>query len=161
MKKALTLSAAAVLAFAVVAPAFAGGDHCGGRSTNATTADAKMECAGHATAWAGAWMHRSSSGRLTVADVAKGSPADRAGLRAGDIVVAVNGYNVADNEGHAQCASKADCNVGSSLTYTVLRGRSTKEVKLKLEKMPANTAGRYANHQASFDPAVAALVMSR
>src|SRR5437667_8814249 len=129
MKRALATSAAAVLALAVVVPAFAGGDHCGGRSANATTADAKMECAGKATAWAGAWMHRSSSGRMTVADVAKGSPADRAGLRPGDVVLAVNGYNLSDNEDHAMCASKAECSPGRSVTYTVLRGRSTMAVK--------------------------------
>src|SRR5205809_261995 len=63
MKRMLTTSAAAVLALAVAVPAFAGGDHCGARTT-ATTADAKAGCASKATntAWTGAWLRRSTSG---------------------------------------------------------------------------------------------------
>ena len=158
MNKALTASAAAVLALAVAVPVFAGGDHCGGAKTSASMADAKMSCASKANAWAGAWLHRSAAGRVTVADVAKGSPAARAGLRTGDVVVAVNGYDLSNNEDRAMCASKADCNVGSAVTYTVLRGRSTMAVKFKLEKMPANATARFATHNASFDPTFAAVV---
>jgi len=160
MKRILTTSAAAVLALAVTVPALAGGDHCGGARSTATTADAKASCATKATAWAGAWLHRSTSGTMTVAGVAKGSPAARAGLRTGDVVLAVNGYNLSDNEDRALCASKAECNVGSAVTYTVQRGRSTMAVKFKLEKMPANATAHFANRQASFDLALAAVVTS-
>jgi predicted metalloprotease with PDZ domain len=160
MKRILTTSAAAALALAITVPAFAGGDHCGGARSTATTADAKASCANKTTAWAGAWLHRSTSGTMTVAGVAKGSPAARAGLRTGDVVLAVNGYNLSNNEDRALCASKAECNVGSAVTYTVQRGSSTMAVKFKLEKMPANATARFANRQASFDPALAAVVTS-
>jgi PDZ domain-containing protein len=159
MKKMLAVSALGILALAVSAPAFAGGGHCSG---SAASADAGYSCSGHATksaAWAGAWLQRSASGTVTVAEVAKGSPAAKAGLKSGDVVVAVNGYDLSDREARTTCASKADCSVGSTVTYTVLRTGKTKNVKLKLEKMPADATERFASHQADFDPALAAVVM--
>ena len=163
MKRLLTASAAAVIVLAVAVPAFAGGDHCsGGGKASATSADAKASCAGRATttAWAGAWLQRSESGKVTVADVAKGSPAARSGLKTGDIVLAVNGYDPCDSHARAMCcAAKGACSVGSALTYKVQRGNSTKSIKLKLEKVPADAAERFASHKASFDPMLAAVVM--
>ena len=160
MKKMLTASAAAVLALAVTVPALAGGTHCsGGDQTSATTAEGRAMCAGKAAAWAGAWLQRSASGKVTVAEVAKRSPAARAGLKTGDVVLAVNGYDLSNTEDRATCASHAECNIGSAMTYTVQRARSTKTIKLKLERMPVNATERFASRQASFDPALAAVVM--
>jgi S1-C subfamily serine protease len=161
MKKMLATSAAAVLALVVTVPALAGGSHCSGSKASATLADAEASCAGksQSAAWAGAWLQRTATGTVTVAEVAKGSPAAKAGLKRGDVVLAVNGYDLSDSGERAMCASKAACNVGSSLTYTVQRGRSTKELKFKLAKMPADATERFASRQASFDPALAAVVM--
>ena len=160
MKRMLTASAAAALVLAVSVPAFAGGGHCSG-DASATSADAGYSCAGHAksAAWAGAWLQRSAYGTVTVAEVAKGSAAAKAGLKSGDVVLAVNGYDLSSSEARATCASKASCEVGSSVTYKVQRGSSTRNVKLKLEKMPATASDRYASRQADFDPALAAMVM--
>ena len=160
MKRILSATAATAFALALTVPAFAGGDHCRGGSASASAMTADASCAAkHTTsAWSGAWLERTAAGRITVADVAKGSPAARSGLKAGDIVVAVNGYDLANCEERAACASKAECSVGRSVTYTVQRGRATKSVKLKLEKMPANASDRYAARRASFDPALASVV---
>ena len=158
MKKILTASAAAVLALAISAPAFAGGAHCAGKASAASAED-QAACATKNTAWAGAWLRRSPEGRVTVADVAKGSPAARSGLKSGDIVLAVNGYDLSDSEDRALCASKAACTVGSAVTYTVQRGHSTKDIRFKLEKMPANATERYSTRRATFDRMLAAVVM--
>ena len=160
MKK-ITTSAAAVLALAMAVPAFAGGAHCSGAKSSAVTADAKASCASKNTntAWAGAWLQRDEYGIVTVADVAKGSPAAKSGLKSGDVVLAVNGYDLSDSEARAMCASKAECNVGSTVTYTVQRGKSTKDLKLKLEKMPSNATERFPSRKAGFDPTLAAVVM--
>jgi S1-C subfamily serine protease len=161
MKKTLSASAAAVFALAIVAPAFAG-PNCGSHKTTAATvtADAaSCHSKGASAAWAGAWLQRSEDGQVTVADVAKGSPAAKAGLKSGDVVLAVNGYDLNDTEARAMCASKAECNVGSKVTYTVQRGKSTKNLKFKLEKMPADATDRFASRNASFDPVLAAVVM--
>ena len=147
MKKILTASAVAALTLAASVPAFAGGSECSAHAAKSA-------------AWAGAWMQRSSSGAVTIAEVAKGSPAAKAGLKSGDVVLAVNGYDLSNSDARAMCASKADCTVGSTVTYRVMHKGSTKNVKLKLEKMPADATERFASRQADFDPALAAVVMT-
>ena len=162
MKKMLTASAASVLVLAMAIPAFAGGANCSSQKASATTASAQDACcAGKSknTAWSGAWLERSKSGSVTVAGIAKGSPASRSGLKTGDVVLAVNGYDLSDSEAREACASKAQCSVGSAVTYSVQRGRSTKAIKFKLEQMPASATERFASREASFDPALAAVVM--
>ena len=160
--KRFTASVATVLALAVAAPVFAGGSHCsGGDKASATTADASASCVGKgkSAAWAGAWLQRSASGTVTVAEVAKGSPAAKSGLKSGDVVLAVNGYDLSDSEERAMCASKANCSIGSTMTYKVQRGSSTKSIKLKLAKMPSDATARFADRQASFEPGLAAVVL--
>jgi len=160
MKKSLIASAAMLLALASVAPAFAG-SNCGSHSS-ASAASNEESCHGKSmsTAWAGAWMQRSAQGQIVVADVAKGSPAAKAGLKSGDVVVAVNGYHLADSKEAAMCcASNAACKVGSTVSYTVQRGTSKKNIKVKLAEMPADATARYADRKASFDPALAAVVI--
>ena len=50
--------------------------------------------------------------------------------------------------------------LGRSVAYTVQRGRSTKVMKMKLEKMPAAATEKFANREANFDPALATLVLT-
>lgn len=162
MQKKLTVSAAAVLALALAVPAFAGGAHCSGGS-NASAAASKSSCGSKTSAsaaWAGAWLERSAAGTITVADVAKNSPAHKAGIKSGDIVLAVNGYNLADKKSREMCAASAECNVGSAVSYKVQRGKSVKQMKVTLEKMPADAASRFANRDAEFDPVFAAVIVS-
>lgn len=157
IKHAIPVVAALTLAFAV--PAFAGAN-CGSKSKTSAAVAGADHCGskGASTAvWAGAWLER-SNGAVRVAEVAKGSPAARSGLKAGDVVVAVNGYKVGAAKG--ECLSSDECTVGRSVAYTVQRGRSTKVMKLKLEQMPASAADRFANREASFDPALATLVLT-
>jgi len=159
MKKMLVASAAVVFALALTIPAFAGGSQCAHEKASAAGADAQASCVGKATAWSGAWLRYSPTGQVIVADVAKGSPAARSGLKSGDIVLAVNGYRLSNDSERATCASKADCNVGSAVTYMVQRGNATKSLKFTLAKMPANANARFASRRANFDPALAAAVI--
>ena len=147
MKRTLVAAAAALSVLAAVTPAFAGGAGCSHSSSSATSA------------WSGAWLQRSSSGAVVVADVAAGSPAAKGGIKKGDIVLAVNGYNLADSNQAAMCASHAECTVGKTVSYTVQRGSSTKSVKVKLQQMPEDATARFADQKASFDPALAAVVI--
>jgi len=151
----LKLVVPAVVALAIVAsvPASA----CDG---NKSTATAGYSCSGmsHSTAWSGAWLQRSPSGGLTVVAIAKDSPAARAGLKKGDVVVAVNGRDLSAPSEH-MCGDGTACAVGSSFAYTVQRGHSTKTVKVKLEKMPAEATARYANVEPTYEPTLAAVVI--
>jgi S1-C subfamily serine protease len=166
MKKTTVASALAALALALAVPAFAGGDHCGSAKTSNATASAGGSCdygkksENASTAWAGAWMHRDASGAVKVTEVARNSPAARAGLKSGDVVLAVNGYNLADARSREMCESKAECVAGATVTYTVQRGRTTKDMQVKLEKMPADAANRLASKGAKFDPVFAAAIVS-
>ncbi len=162
MKLKLAVPAVAILSCALVAPALAGGDHCAGKSSASAAAVAagKDHCGSTAksAAWAGAWLERSTAGGLTVAAVASGSPAARSGLKAGDVVVAVNGRDLGAKDG--ACLTSAECKVGAAVAYTVQRGRSTKVMKLKLEKLPEQATARFAGRDASFNPALAAVVLA-
>lgn len=158
MKRMLTVTAATALVLAFAVPAFAGGAGCD-HASNASAA-AMHDCSdAKSSAWSGAWLQRGSSGAITVAEVAKGSPAYRSGLRAGDIVLAVNGYDLSNAEQRETCANKAECSVGRSVSYKVQRGSSTHVLKFKLAKMPANATARFANQQAAFEPGLAAVVI--
>lgn len=152
----LKLVVPAVVALAIVAslPASA----CDG---NKSTATAGYSCSGmsHSTAWSGAWLQRSSSGGLTVVAIAKDSPAARAGLHKGDVVVAVNGRDLSAAPSAHMCGNGTACVVGSSFAYTVQRGHSTKTVKVKLEKMPEEATMRYANVEPTYEPTLAAVVI--
>jgi S1-C subfamily serine protease len=147
MRKLLAASAIAALTIVVAMPALAGGYNCSSHSQSASMA------------WGGAWLQRSPVGGVVVAEVAKGSPAARAGIKAGDIVTAVNGKDIAACAAHAGSCPAGSCTVGSSFTYTVMRGASTRNVKLKLERMPETASQQVAYKDYSFDPTLAAMVL--
>jgi S1-C subfamily serine protease len=145
----------AALALTVAIPAVA----CDGHSKTATASADHCGGMSRSTAWAGAWMERSDGGQLTVVAVAEGSPAAKSGLRAGDVVLAVNGKSVAQRSGYS-CGSGTACSVGSAFAYTVQRGKATKTVKVKLAEMPTDAPARFASREASYEPTLAAMVLT-
>jgi putative serine protease PepD len=98
----------------------------------------QLEKTGHVShAWLGVESSDASSGGATVGQVISGSPADKAGVRAGDTITAVDGGKVADAaslgdliDGHA---------VGDEVKLTVHRGGSVKTLTVKLGDRPAQT----------------------
>ena len=74
------------------------------------------------------------------------------------MVVAVNGRDLSSKEG--VCLTSADCKVGASVAYTIQRGSKTKVMKVKLEKMPETATAKFANREASFEPELAAVVIT-
>ena len=69
---------------------------------------------------------------VIVSDVKKGSPADRAGFRVGDIIIEANGEKVDDEE--SLSAVVDDLRVGDIVRMKVLRDRKSIDLRLKLEK---------------------------
>jgi S1-C subfamily serine protease len=67
-----------------------------------------------------------------VSDVKKGSPADRAGFRVGDIIIEANGEKVDDQE--SLSAIVDDLRVGDIVKMKVMRDRKSIDLRLKLEK---------------------------
>jgi serine protease Do len=77
---------------------------------------------------------KSTKGAL-VASPTKGSPGDVAGLKSGDVIVAVDGEKI---EGPRELSRKiAALGPGKSVDLTYLRGGAEKSVKLKLGTLPS------------------------
>jgi S1-C subfamily serine protease len=70
-----------------------------------------------------------------VVSVTPGGPADQAGIRAGDVLTAVNGQQVADTQQLA--AVLANLPVGKTVPVSVLRGGGTTTVQVTLGELPA------------------------
>ena len=69
---------------------------------------------------------------VIVSDVKRGSPAERAGFRVGDIILEANGEKVADEA--TMMAITNDLRVGDIMRMKVLRDRKAIDLRLKLEK---------------------------
>jgi serine protease Do len=69
-----------------------------------------------------------------VTTVQPGSPADKAGLQAGDIVVALDGREVADH--HALRIRAAETVPGTEVNVDLVRGRERRSVKLVVGEQP-------------------------
>ena len=64
--------------------------------------------------------------------VEPGSPAEKAGLQKGDIIIAVNGKDVNQHEPFGAHLTKAE--VGTVLVLTILRNKHKKDITVKLEE---------------------------
>jgi S1-C subfamily serine protease len=142
MKKTVTLLAFA-LVFALVTAAFAGGEKGANCATDAAHAKKAHGHEGHAAkkakmaakGWLGIDTEKDgATGSYRVSKVAVGSPAEQAGFRAGDVLVAFNGIPVKDKE--RTKAAKASIAVGSKVTYTVARAGAEQKLTATLAPVP-------------------------
>jgi putative serine protease PepD len=77
-------------------------------------------------------------GATCPAPIAPGSPAARAGLQPGDVIVAINGHPISSTEQFI--TTVAGYPPGRTITLTVRRGGQTKTIHLTLGVRPANAA---------------------
>lgn len=140
MKKSVTLLAFA-LVFALVGAAFAGGaKHAKGDNcvTDAHAKKAKMAAKGYL----GIDTEKDeATGAYRVTKVAAGSPAEQAGFRTGDVLVAFNGVPVKDKE--KVKAAKASIGVGSKVTYTVARAGAEQKISATLAPVPEQVLAQW------------------
>jgi serine protease Do len=78
----------------------------------------------------------SQNGAL-VGDVVTGTPADKAGLESGDVIVSVNGKEILDAHGLQLTISQ--CSPGTPVTLKVIRNGHTKTFKVDLAELPGTT----------------------
>jgi S1-C subfamily serine protease len=71
---------------------------------------------------------------VVLAAVGPGSPAEAAGLEAGDIITALNGAAVSDPQTFVQRSSRG--RAGDVLTFQVLRGGKKQDVSVTLAPRP-------------------------
>jgi C-terminal processing protease CtpA/Prc len=84
--------------------------------------------------WAGLMYDKTADGANQVKTVAAGSPAEAAGFKAGDLLVALNGIEL--NEKNHEALGKVNRKPGSTVTYTIRRGAEEKKLAVTLVQMP-------------------------
>ncbi|MCZ6697213.1 MAG: PDZ domain-containing protein [Acidobacteria bacterium] len=74
---------------------------------------------------------------IAIRSVLPGSPADRAGLHAGDIVVSVNGVTLSkENEARLDAIFMRSFRIGKRLSIGFMRGEEVRTVRMTLERIP-------------------------
>ncbi len=71
---------------------------------------------------------------IGVASVQQGSPAEKAGIQANDIIVKINGQNVRGQDGFSGLLLKQK--PGDTITVTIQRGRDQRDVQVTLAQYP-------------------------
>jgi S1-C subfamily serine protease len=124
------------IAVALTAPALAGGkDH----PCTAGTQDClnKMVAKLQHKGWVGIEYDKKDHGATPVVKkVVPGSPAEKAGLHKGDVLLAVNGVKYGEEDKTKWKKVKQAWTPGSTITYLVARDGKKKEVDVTLGKVP-------------------------
>jgi predicted metalloprotease with PDZ domain len=145
----LAVAALPALAFA------GGGGKCGENVSACLTHWSAMKTSG----WLGMKYDKAEDGTVTVTKVMAGSPAETAGFKKGDVLVALNGASLADKE--ALKKAKGAWKPGDKVTYTVKRAGAESQIAVTLAPMPeelfAQMLGEHvaANHMPAADAAAA------
>lgn len=140
MKRAILI--VVVAALVVVAPALAGDSK--GKCTYST-----QECLDsmvkhfQTRGWVGIELESSDGGELTITRVEPDSPAEEAGLREGDQLLAMNGIRFSEENKEAMKAAQAKMTIGAMVTYTVGRNGMNKDVDVTLRQMPESVLAKW------------------
>jgi len=86
--------------------------------------------------WVGVELDHNKDGSLTVLEVIDGSPAQAAGLKSGDVLLAINGVKFGDKNNEKLKATQKDMKIGNTIKYTVKRHDKTKDVPITLAPIP-------------------------
>ena len=138
MKRILILTA--LLTF-VATTAMAGYGKCEGSTQECLDHMAnKMQNSG----WIGVELEgiENAPGNL-VAGVIEGSPAEEAGLETGDILLAINGVELIDENMDKVKEIWSASAPGQEVVWTLKRGYNEREVNLVLARMPADVLARH------------------
>ena len=128
----------AVLALAI--GAVAAGDH-GKCMKSAEECAAKMKETYQTRGWMGVELDENEDGTLRIVSVAADSPAEKAGLKAEDTLVSVNGANLAKAE-HEKVMKGDTWKIGSTVALGIRRGEQVSNVSVTLGRIPDATLAK-------------------
>lgn len=140
-----------VLMVLCVASALAGGDgscKSNGKkvaykkcSADTQTCLNKMTSKMSQMSWDGIYVEGIAAGeQVVVKNVVEDSPGAKAGIQAGDVLVAMNGKKLADLDPKAFNKTMAAVKIGEEVTYKVKRGQEWLKVSLAMTAMPKKEA---------------------
>jgi len=132
--------------FAFGGPALAGGAECQKAAQTAQMdhkkcTASKEDCVKYmqeakTRGWVGIEYDKTEDGSMVVEKVIAGSPAEKAGLKAGDVLYALNGVDLNTPDKDKLKAVKSTLKPGAVATYTVKRSGASKDVAVTLGTMP-------------------------
>lgn len=107
--------------------------------------------------WLGIEGERQEGGYFKISKVVDNSPAQEAGLKSGDVIVAYNGHEIGSIDESTWKELEKEMLPGKAVNYTVKRGGSKKDVTATLASMPDNVVaqwvGRHMLEHAAVDVA--------
>jgi C-terminal processing protease CtpA/Prc len=124
-----------VLAVALALPLSAGEGHkkCEGDAQSCLNKlAAKLKDRG----WVGVELDHNKDGSMTVLEVIDGSPAQAAGLKSGDVLLAINGVKFSNEKNEKLKQAQKSMTIGNTIKYTVKRQDKTKDVAITLAPIP-------------------------
>jgi C-terminal processing protease CtpA/Prc len=130
-----------VLMVAVAIPTVAGDKHnC---SASADDCLRKMQDKMETKAWLGIETEETDSGFWAVNKVYLDSPAEKAGFKAGDVLLALNGVEMSKKNKEAYKKAAHQLVPGSKATYTVKRDGSKKQLEAQLGSVPREVMAQW------------------
>jgi S1-C subfamily serine protease len=147
MRRALQVLA--VLAVLASGLAVAGGEDCAQQAVTAVAKDkhkceaSTQECLDQMAAhfrergWVGIELNiDEATGAMGVTKVEPNSPAEAAGFHTGDVLVALNGVRLDDENKEKVAGAKEKMMIGATVTYTVERKGKPKDLTVTLAQIP-------------------------
>jgi len=134
-----------ILAVALAAPALAGEKK---HDCTASTQDClnKMAAKFKEKGWVGIEYDKSNDkkgDKQVISKVISGSPAEKAGLREGDVLLAINGVRFGDEDKDKWAKVKKAWKPGQTITYTLARDGKKSEVAVTLGHVPQEVMAQW------------------
>lgn len=141
MKRSWILLAVAALALSV-GSVMAGGE---GYKCDANTQDCldQMTADLQKKGWMGIKLDETHDGRHQITEVIADSPAMKAGFKAEDILVAMDGIWFSEENHEKVMKARKAQHPGSKVTYTVERNGKNVDLKVKLAKVPQDVLAQW------------------
>lgn len=142
--KRTTLHPALAVALALgfgATTAFAGGEKCAAQHTQADYSKMAEKMA--KKGYLGIETEKNAAGGYAVTSIVAGSPAERAGFQVGDVLVAINGTKLGEENKEAVAKVKSTLGPGSNVAYTVQRAGADRTVNATLTEVPREVLAQW------------------